>query len=91
MGVPVDKYISYGSGKPAKSSPKGAWAAMMTMEARAEEATRAMNLTLPVFLKPPDEISGLNILGSDAFRSQNNQDSRESRDIYEILADKNRS
>lgn len=54
-----------------------------------EEAAQAMNLTVPAFLKLLDEIKGLNILDLDAFRAHNSRHGRESRDIYEILADEN--
>ncbi|MDR2725717.1 MAG: FliA/WhiG family RNA polymerase sigma factor [Candidatus Adiutrix sp.] len=52
-----------------------------------EEAAAALNLSVPDYLKVLDEIRTINILDLDAFRAVDKSGARETRDIYDILAD----
>jgi RNA polymerase sigma factor for flagellar operon FliA len=52
-----------------------------------EEAAAALNLSVPDYLKLLDEIRTINILDLDAFRAVDKTGARETRDIYDILAD----
>jgi len=54
-----------------------------------EEAAAALNLSVPEYLKHLDEIRTINILDLDAFRAVDKSGTRETRDIYDILADEN--
>ena len=54
-----------------------------------EEAAAALAITVPEYLKLLDEVSAINILDLDAFRATDKTGARESRDIYDILADEN--
>jgi RNA polymerase sigma factor for flagellar operon FliA len=53
-----------------------------------EESAEAMGITVPAFLKLLDEVSAVNMVDIDAFRSES-LSGREQVDIYEILADEN--
>jgi len=52
-----------------------------------EEAAAALNLSVQDYLKLLDEIRTVNILDLDAFRAVDKTGARETRDIYDILAD----
>jgi len=52
-----------------------------------EEAAEALKISLPEYLKLLDEIRTINILDLDAFRAVDKSGARETRDIYDILAD----
>ena len=52
-----------------------------------EEAAAALDLSVPEYLKLLDEIRTINILDLDAFRAVDKSGVRETRDIYDILAD----
>ena len=54
-----------------------------------EEAAAALNISVPDYLKILDEIRTVNILDLDAFKAVDKSGARESRDIYDILADEN--
>lgn len=54
-----------------------------------EESAAAMELSVPDYLKLLSEVRTINILDLDAFKSMNQSGNRESRDIYDILADEN--
>ena len=54
-----------------------------------EEAAEALNLSVTEYLKLLDEVRTINILDLDAFKAIDKTGSRESRDIYDILADEN--
>jgi RNA polymerase sigma factor for flagellar operon FliA len=53
-----------------------------------EEAAAAMGITIPAFLKLLDEVSAVNMIDLDAFRSEGSS-GRELADVYEILPDEN--
>ena len=52
-----------------------------------EEAAAALNLSVPDYLKLLHEVRTINILDLDAFRAVDKSGARETRDIYDILAD----
>ena len=54
-----------------------------------EEAAEALEISIPEYLKLLDEASTINILDLDAFKAIDKGGARESRDIYDILADEN--
>ncbi len=54
-----------------------------------EEAAEALSVTVPEYLKMVHEVRAVNILDLDAFKAVDKSGSRESRDIYDILADEN--
>jgi len=54
-----------------------------------EEAAEALGLSVPEYLKMLDEVRTINILDLDAFKAVDKTGARESRDIYDILADEN--
>lgn len=54
-----------------------------------EETAEALAITVPEYLKLLDEVSTVNILDLDAFKAADKTGARESRDIYDILADEN--
>ncbi|MDR1657991.1 MAG: FliA/WhiG family RNA polymerase sigma factor [Deltaproteobacteria bacterium] len=53
-----------------------------------EESAEAMELELPAYLKLLDEVSSVNMLDLEAFRTETSS-GRESAGIYEVLADEN--
>ncbi|MDR0354897.1 MAG: FliA/WhiG family RNA polymerase sigma factor [Deltaproteobacteria bacterium] len=53
-----------------------------------EESAEAMGLDIVAYLKLIDEVSSINMLDLEAFRSEGSS-GRESTDIYEVLADEN--
>ena len=54
-----------------------------------EEAAEALEISIPEYLKLLDEARTINILDLDAFKAFDKSGARESRDIYDILADEN--
>jgi len=54
-----------------------------------EEAAEALEISVPEYLKLLDEVRTINILDLDAFKAVDKTGARESRDIYDILADEN--
>ncbi len=54
-----------------------------------EETAAALNISVPEYLKLLNEVSAINILDLDAFKATDKTGSKESRDIYDILADEN--
>lgn len=54
-----------------------------------EEAAEALSVTVSEYLKMLDEVRTINILDLDAFKAVDKTGARESRDIYDILADEN--
>ncbi|MDR1922384.1 MAG: FliA/WhiG family RNA polymerase sigma factor [Candidatus Adiutrix sp.] len=54
-----------------------------------EEAAAALEISTPEYLKLIDEVRTISILDLDAFRAVDKTGARESRDIYDILADEN--
>jgi RNA polymerase sigma factor for flagellar operon FliA len=54
-----------------------------------EEAAAALEISVPEYLKLLDEVRAINILDLDAFKAIDKTGARESRDIYDILADEN--
>jgi RNA polymerase sigma factor for flagellar operon FliA len=54
-----------------------------------EEAAEALEVSVPEYLKMLDEVRTINILDLDAFKAVDKTGARESRDIYDILADEN--
>jgi RNA polymerase sigma factor for flagellar operon FliA len=53
-----------------------------------EEAAEAMGIAVPAYLKLLDEVSAINMVDIEAFRSEGSS-GREPADVYEILADEN--
>ena len=54
-----------------------------------EEAAAALSLSVVDYLKLLDEVRTINILDLDAFKAVDKTGARESRDIYDLLADEN--
>ncbi|MDR2350453.1 MAG: FliA/WhiG family RNA polymerase sigma factor [Deltaproteobacteria bacterium] len=54
-----------------------------------EEAAEAMGMEVPEYLKLLDEVSAINMLDLEAFRTENAGGDREALDIFEILEDQN--
>lgn len=54
-----------------------------------EETAAALNISVPEYLKLLNEVSAINILDLDAFKATDKTGAKESRDIYDILADEN--
>jgi RNA polymerase sigma factor for flagellar operon FliA len=54
-----------------------------------EEAAEAMGLSVGDYLKHLDEVRTINILDLDAFKAVDKSGARETRDLYDILADEN--
>lgn len=54
-----------------------------------EEAAEALGISVPEYLKLLDGARTINILDLDAFKTVDKSGARESRDIYDILADEN--
>ncbi len=54
-----------------------------------EEAAEALGIEVPEYLKMLDDVRSINILDLDAFKATDKSGAKESRDIYDILADEN--
>ncbi|MDR0882079.1 MAG: FliA/WhiG family RNA polymerase sigma factor [Candidatus Adiutrix sp.] len=54
-----------------------------------EEAAESLQISVPEYLKMLDEVHTISILDLDAFKAVDKTGARESRDIYDLLADEN--
>jgi RNA polymerase sigma factor for flagellar operon FliA len=54
-----------------------------------EEAAESLQVSVPEYLKMLDEVHTISILDLDAFKAVDKTGARESRDIYDLLADEN--